>query len=82
MRNFSSTIVPIFSGLVMLLSDTAFGLAQNGNWNAGSITLTVVFNILVFMSLWSLLATMLSDPGYVPKNYEYDVSKMNKNIKS
>ena len=69
MRNISSTIVPVFAVFVLLLSDTAFVLAQNGNWPVGPIIATVIFNILIFMSIWSLLATMCSDPGYVPKNY-------------
>ncbi len=34
------------------------------------------------MSIWSLLATMCTDPGFVPKNYEYDVTKMNRTMES
>jgi hypothetical protein len=32
------------------------------------------------MSAWSLIATMCADPGFVPKNYEYDVTKMNRKM--
>jgi hypothetical protein len=30
----------------------------------------------VFMAIWSLIATMVSDPGFVPKGYRYDFTMM------
>jgi hypothetical protein len=28
------------------------------------------------MSVWSLISTMCSDPGYIPVSYEYDANNM------
>jgi len=35
-----------------------------------------LYNLGVFMALWSLWATFVSDPGYVPKGYRYDTTQM------
>jgi len=35
----------------------------------------VIFEILWVMMVWSHCATMMRDPGFIPKRYEYDVTK-------
>jgi len=35
----------------------------------------VIFEILWVMMVWSHCATMMKDPGFIPKRYEYDVTK-------
>ena len=51
-------------------------------WPTQSILLFFVFGFLVLMSIWSLLATMCTDPGFIPFNYEYDVTKMTRTMES
>ena len=29
------------------------------------------YTFLIFMSIWSLLATWVADPGFIPHQYEY-----------
>ena len=32
--------------------------------------------MIVFLALWAYFSAMFSDPGFVPNQYEYDLSKM------
>jgi hypothetical protein len=46
--------------------------------NLDKIVQIVCFNALVFMVIWSLLATLLTDPGSIPKHYRYNDDRINK----
>lgn len=45
--------------------------------NLDQIVQLVCFNVLVFMAMWSLLATFLTDPGFIPMHYRYDDANIN-----
>ena len=36
----------------------------------------VLYEVLVLMVLWCLIALIISDPGYVPKGYQYDLEAL------
>ena len=43
-------------------------------------TLVGVLNILVLLAFWSLFATIVSDPGYTPLNYQCNPKLMSKTV--
>jgi hypothetical protein len=81
MTKFCSKLLPVVDVIVIIFCDIGFLLIQTASWDTHTISTVVsviIFNILVFMALWSLFASLLSDPGYIPINYTYDESKFSK----
>lgn len=78
MKDLQSYIAPVVGLCVLGLADYSFisiNLARSG-FESWEITLVVVYNFLVFMSVWSLMSAMCKDPGYIPYNYTYAQSKL------
>ena len=42
----------------------------------------IEYNILVLLTLWSLLSALINDPGYIPKHYQYNTLNMSKLLKA
>ena len=68
--------MPIFVVCIILFCDFVLIISQKDLKSTGSLVAVILYNIVVFMALWSLLATMVSDPGFVPKGYRYDFTMM------
>lgn len=62
--------------LLILLCDFTLIISQANLTAIGSIVVILVYNVFVIMALWSLIATMVSDPGFVPKGYRYDFTRL------
>ena len=78
MKNYKN-YAPIIGILVILYCDSAFTIFfLTDNWY--DILLVAVYNLLAFMSLWSLMMAMCKDPGFVPKECIYDKTKLSKTV--
>ena len=72
----SSYTLPLFSILLILFCDACFlavNLFADNSHSIADYAQAAVYNFLTIMALWSHLATLLANPGYVPKGYhEYN----------
>ncbi len=69
----SSYLAPICAVSAIVFADYCIIVIQPYDTNYVWIT---VYNIIVVFALWSLISTYFSDPGFVPANGKYDLSRM------
>ena len=82
MKYLSSYAAPIAGVFTILLADFAIIEIQYPKFSAGSIVFLNFYNILVLLTLWSLLSALINDPGYIPKHYQYNTLNMSKLLKA
>ena len=71
-----SLLMPLLVFCLISLCDFALILLQDKPYSPGSLVAIIIYNVGVFLAVWSLLATMLSDPGFLPLGYRYDTTMM------
>jgi len=76
MSKFCSLMMPLLVVCLISLCDFALIILQEKPYSPGSLVAIILFNVGVFLAIWSLLATMLSDPGFLPLGYRYDTTMM------
>jgi hypothetical protein len=79
MKDCQSYIAPFVGIAIVIACDYSFctiNYADEFHWI--DLALIVVYNILAVMAVWSLMMTLLSDPGYVPKGHDYNKSHLSK----
>ena len=79
MKGVLSYLFPIAAIFLIFLCDFAFCLFNlQSKHKSFTYFLITIYNLLVCMSIMSLLMTWCKSPGYVPKKYFYKVSEMSK----
>lgn len=68
----SSYIAPVCAVCALGFADYCIIIIQPNN----NYVWLVCYNLFVFLALWSLLSTYFTDPGFVPINGKYDLSKL------
>lgn len=76
-KKYTSYTAP-FCGVCTLLYCEYLVIMMRPNLSTGILIFLIFYTILVVMALWSYFSAMLSDPGYVPHDYEYDLSRMSR----
>jgi hypothetical protein len=71
-----SLVLPLFVVCIILLCDFALIILQDQPYSTGPLIAIILYNLGVFMAIWSLFATMVSDPGFLPQGYRYDTTMM------
>jgi hypothetical protein len=82
--SFSKFIVPLFSTIVLLLSDFALYICftktehwgKTEPWGQTAMIIMAVYNFFLIMALWSLFATWCGDPGYIKRGSVYNIDNM------
>ena len=78
MVKLTSVVVPLFVVIVLVLYDYCLilMLARMDELSFWSVFCILLHFSLIVMALWSLLATWLQDPGYIPPHTVYSMDKM------
>jgi hypothetical protein len=69
MKNLSSYLAPALGVFLVIISDISFVILQINRNEDGSHLVSIIFialyNLNVFLVLWSLWKTYFDDPGYI-----------------
>lgn len=79
MKNLCSYLAPIAGLGVLVLCDFAVFsvyIHPHEQLKLKIFLYLIVYNVLVFMAILSLLMTWCGNPGFIPKGYCYDSSKL------
>jgi hypothetical protein len=76
-KKITSYSAPFFGVCTLIFSDFTV-IIMNLPLSNSSISFIVLYNILVFLALWSLFSAMWCDPGFIPRDSVYDLSKMSR----
>jgi hypothetical protein len=74
-KKITSYLAPLCGVCVLIFCDYIV-IAMNLSQDVGKIAFIAIYNLIVFLALWAYFSAMWSDPGFVPNQYEYDLSKM------
>ena len=79
MKDLLSYVFPFLGLAVLAVCDYCFVQVNwfqmnNNNHPVFNAVVICVYNLLMLMSVWALLITFCSDPGYIPKGQQYDVN--------
>jgi len=79
MKDCTSYVAPLVGLVVLVTCDYQFWLINyTGSYNYLNLPLLLIYNLLCLMAVWSLLMTMCSNPGHLPKNYHYDFEQLSR----
>jgi hypothetical protein len=79
MKDCTSYVAPLVGLAVLITCDYQFWSINNtGTLNYLNIPLLLIYNLICLMAIFSLLMTMFSNPGHLPKNYHYDSSQLSR----
>ena len=74
-------MIPILVTLLIFFCDYALIILHQEPYSISSKVAIGLYNVGVVMAIWSLFATTLSDPGFLPKGYRYDTTMMTRLVR-
>lgn len=67
-----------FCGVCTLIICDYVVIMMNWSTGSGATIFIIIYNVFLVLALWSYFGAMWSDPGFVPLEYEYNLSKMSR----
>ena len=79
MKNLCSYLAPVLGLTVLILCDAVFFIVYlhpEETVKIRGLVFLSIYNIIMLLAIFSLLMTWCGNPGYIPKGYCYDSSKL------